>query len=102
MVMVKVQCKLANPRGVNTCIFVSIVLDIPYDYVKDVDCDGKALQEYTSLQAAIDACLDNRECTMVTDFSCDNDKWTTCIGDVNNAGVGSCSWIKGMIVNLRH
>ena len=101
MVMVKLLLS-STLRGVNTCILVSIVLDIPYDYVKDVDCDGKALQEYTSLQAAIDACLDNRECTMVTDFSCDNDKWTTCIGDVNNAGVGSCSWIKGMIVNLRH
>ena len=102
--MVKQVCQLSSipPRGVNRCIIVSIVLDIPYDYVKDVDCDGNGLQEYTSLQAAIDACLDNKECTMVTDVSCNNDKWTTCIGDVNSAGVGSCSWIKGMIVYLRH
>ena len=97
MIKLVSKLKVANPRVIYRCIFLSIVSDIPYDYVEDVDCDGKVLREHSSLEAALDACLDNKECTMVTDLSCNNDEWTTCIGDVNSAGVGSCSWIKGMM-----
>ena len=38
---------------------------------------------------------------MIADFSCNNDKWTTCNGDLN-PGVGSCSWIKGESTYLKN
>lgn len=62
--------------------------------MKNKDCEGKVIREHKSLESAQISCMQNVECDMITDFSCNSDKWTTCKGSVN-PGRGSCSWIKG-------
>ena len=55
------------------------------------------IQDYSTLQEAKAACINNTECTMIFDYACDGGSWTTCKGQQRSSLSGTCSWLKGNI-----
>ena len=49
---------------------------------------------YWTLMEAQRACLDDSNCDVVCDYSCDRNRWWTCNGNVETASKGSCTWAK--------
>ena len=64
-------------------------------YNENQHCSGTSIDTYNSLAEAKQACNENKECGVITDFDCDDDHWYTCTGSgVAANSSGSCSWTK--------
>lgn len=53
-----------------------------------------AIKGYTSLFEAQNECWEDRNCNVITDYSCDGDPWKTCTGILKPSPSGSCAWKK--------
>ena len=73
----------------------SILASLEYTHNENQYCSGAYIQTYPSLADAKQACNQNKECGVITDFDCDGDQWATCKGNgVFSSSSGSCSWVK--------
>ena len=65
-----------------------------YTHFEGKYCEGTFIEEYTTLQAAKAACLDNTECGCIYDSNCDGGTWFTSKGsEITSSLSGSCAWI---------
>ena len=67
-----------------------------YTHFEYKHCKGAIIQQYTTLQAAKAACLNNTECGCMYDPKCDGGSWNACKGSaIWSHSSDSCAWIRG-------
>jgi hypothetical protein len=72
---------------------IMIITEKAFTRIDNTICSKSHLMaEYTTIQEAQSACLDNSTCSTVYDGLCDNVRYWTCSGKPKPSSKGSCTW----------